>query len=490
MVKKIFTTFLSALAIMVALTFTQITASAAVSNGWEQSGTTWYYYENGNKVTGWHLIDGKNYYFNSDGYMASGWFTDGGKTYYFNDRNGWVTGWNVINGSSYYFNKDGVMVTGWNVIEGKSYYFNDRGEMSKGFIVIDGKTFYFNEKGEMTIGWYLVNNKWYYMTSTGEMAQGMVKVGAKTYYFDTKGEMLTGFFVVNNKTYFFNSNGDMAQGWILHGNKWYYFYIDGTMATGWVPYNGKWYYINTDGVMALGWIQLNNKWYFLNVGGDMAVNTITPDGYKVGADGAWDGKPKSTNGGAYAPTGVTAKALSSTLVQLNWNKSINADYYYCYWSNNISKGYTAFKNPDGTKRQFQWQSAGYTLTVDMNTVTFFKVTAVKDGVESAASTIVSSITESTTVFPLMSDVPMPLYTNYYKTSISADEKMAIYFYSKATVGSGFMSSYVTQLENSGWSVFTEEITYTGGNSKYLVKGGNLIIISSVGDSVVVIGNIH
>lgn len=490
MLKNKSKSFFSALAIAGTLFFSQVIVNASVLNGWEQNGTAWYYFINGSKITGWNEIDGKNYYFNSEGFMASGWFVLNGKTYYFNDRNGRVTGWNVIDRSTYYFDIDGAMVTGWKVIEGKTFYFNERGEMAVGIKAIGDKTYYFTDKGEMATGWYLVNDKWLYFNSKGEMAKGILQIGTKTYYFDTTGEMLTGFIDVNGKKYFFNADGEMGIGWILNNGKWYYFYISGEMAKGWVPFNGKWYYQNTDGAMALGWIQLNEKWYYLNSGGDMAVNTITPDGYKVGADGAWDGQPKSTNGGVYAPTGVTAKALSSNLVQLQWNKSPDADYYYCYWSNAISKGYTSFKNPDGTKRQFQWQSAGYTLAVDMNNITFFKVTAVKDGIESAASTIVSSITESTTVFPLLSDVPMPLYTNYYKTTITADEKMAVYYFYKTSVSSTFIANYTTQLENKGWSAYTEDITYTGSNSKYLVKDGNFIILSSVGDSIVVMGNIH
>ena len=39
--------------------------------------------------------------------------------------------------------------------------------------------------------------------------------------------------------------------------------------------------------MKTGWIQSGNKWYYLNSSGAMLVNTITPDGYRVDANGVW-----------------------------------------------------------------------------------------------------------------------------------------------------------------------------------------------------------
>lgn len=52
----------------------------------------------------------------------------------------------------------------------------------------------------------------------------------------------------------------------------------------WQEIDGKWYYFNAEGYMA------TSQWvgnYFVGSDGAMLVNTTTPDGYKVGADGAW-----------------------------------------------------------------------------------------------------------------------------------------------------------------------------------------------------------
>ena len=49
-----------------------------------------------------------------------------------------------------------------------------------------------------------------------------------------------------------------------------------------------WWYQNDDGSWpAGGWAQINGLWYYFNTSGYMLENTMTPDGYYVGPDGAW-----------------------------------------------------------------------------------------------------------------------------------------------------------------------------------------------------------
>ncbi len=45
-------------------------------------------------------------------------------------------------------------------------------------------------------------------------------------------------------------------------------------------------------MMMTGWQQIGGKWYYFNsekgsLEGILLRNTTTPDGYQVGADGAW-----------------------------------------------------------------------------------------------------------------------------------------------------------------------------------------------------------
>lgn len=92
--------------------------------------------------------------------------------------------------------------------------------------------------------------------------------------------------------------------WALLGwngqQRWYHFDEKGYMQTGWIKDNGIWYYLHnqadgSQGHMYTGWHLIDGKWYYFSEGmkqpqGAMLANTTTPDGYKVGPDGAWTGK--------------------------------------------------------------------------------------------------------------------------------------------------------------------------------------------------------
>lgn len=77
---------------------------------------------------------------------------------------------------------------------------------------------------------------------------------------------------------------------------WYYMGNNGYMLLGWQYINDKWYYLNTSpnrkiGSVLTGWQLINDKWYYLEPNhngnfGQLYTDTITPDGYKVGPDGA------------------------------------------------------------------------------------------------------------------------------------------------------------------------------------------------------------
>ncbi len=75
--------------------------------------------------------------------------------------------------------------------------------------------------------------------------------------------------------------------WLLNNGFWYWFDEAGYMVSGWVLYNNSWYYLKLSGAMATGWVEYNGNWYYLNTSGAMVVNTTTPDGYLVDANGVW-----------------------------------------------------------------------------------------------------------------------------------------------------------------------------------------------------------
>ena len=75
--------------------------------------------------------------------------------------------------------------------------------------------------------------------------------------------------------------------WKQINGTWYYLNDSGAMQTGWVKENGTWYYLNQSGSMETGWFTVSDKWYYANESGALAINTTTPDGYNVNADGEW-----------------------------------------------------------------------------------------------------------------------------------------------------------------------------------------------------------
>ena len=92
---------------------------------------------------------------------------------------------------------------------------------------------------------------------------------------------------INGTWYRFDNSGLMQTGWIKENGTWYYLNDSGAMQTGWAKENGTWYYLNQSGSMETGWFTVSDKWYYANESGALAINTTTPDGYTVNADGEW-----------------------------------------------------------------------------------------------------------------------------------------------------------------------------------------------------------
>ena len=42
-----------------------------------------------------------------------------------------------------------------------------------------------------------------------------------------------------------------------------------------------------EGIMALGWRKVEGIWYYFSADGSMLTDSVTPDGYRVGANGAY-----------------------------------------------------------------------------------------------------------------------------------------------------------------------------------------------------------
>lgn len=312
--------FILCLLLLAGIMMVRPTTAYATENGWDGDDENgWYYYENGEAVTGWKIISGKTYYFSEyGGYMyRDGIMTVNDKLYYFNEKGhlqgvggGWIKRTYSYDGTEtwedwYYANKDGSLTTLWKQIDGKWYYFNEyNGSMySGGNYSIGENTYFFNEKGELqgaNGGWICdkhsytssdgtVNTweNWFYAKKGGALVSGWQKIDGKWYYFDEYGGMYSnGTYEIDGSRYMFHEKGHMlgqGGGWIEDlytwgDSDWYFANGDGSIVTGWKQIGGKWYYFaEYNGRMySDGSYEIDGKRYAFN-----------KDGHMLGQGGGW-----------------------------------------------------------------------------------------------------------------------------------------------------------------------------------------------------------
>ena len=215
------------------------------------------------KLNGKWVTDsnGKWYQYSDGSYEKSGFKEMDGNTYYF-QSNGYVkTGWLSLNNSWYMFNADGVMMTGWH----GDYYFEEDGKMKTNAFV-DG--YYLGADGKRVKNqWIKVDGKDYFMDANGKAKKNAWQ-GA--YYLGSDGVMLTNTFTKDG--YYVGSDG------AYYTNRWF-------------NDQGKDYYVNGSGKL------VKNSWqgaYYLGEDGAMLTSAFTPDGYYVGANGAYVRNQKIT----------------------------------------------------------------------------------------------------------------------------------------------------------------------------------------------------
>ncbi|MFJ5713102.1 N-acetylmuramoyl-L-alanine amidase [Neobacillus sp. NPDC093127] len=98
-------------------------------NGWKKENDKWYFYQNGNKKTGWLMDKGSWYYLDGYGEMLTGWQFLKGKWYYLNPNGDMRIGWLRVNDKWYYLNEDGSMGTGEITVKGKKYILRANGSL-------------------------------------------------------------------------------------------------------------------------------------------------------------------------------------------------------------------------------------------------------------------------------------------------------------------------------------------------------------------------
>ena len=150
---------------------------------------------------------------------------------------------------------------------------------------------------------------------------------------DVKTTTIDGWQLINNGWYYCQ-NGVKQTGWFTWNYKWYFASQKGKMQTGWIDYNGEKYYLNPTGDMKKSsWLVDKDKQYYFDANGKMLKYTITPDGWALNKDGAWDGKPQKNImyriknvGNAEQAIVVTARNYGTQIVTIQTYEKVNNEW--------------------------------------------------------------------------------------------------------------------------------------------------------------------
>ena len=293
----------------------------------------YYVGEDGKMLTNQWIGD---YYVDANGLWSPDHWINNGVKWWYRHQDGTYTknDFEVIDNQTYYFDNDGYRVTGWKQVKSDWYYFNASGMMVKNswsgnyFLEKDGKmakskwidTFYVDANGVWQPDCWAYNGRWWYRYGDGSYPRNKFDViNNNVYYFDSNGYVVTGWQVINGNWYYFNGSGAMLKSqwignyyvgkdgimaksqwiendyvdsngvwtparWVFDG-QWWYRYGDGSYPTHkFDTINGCTYYFDDAGYVLTGWNQINNQWYYFNGNGSMIKNAWIGN-YYLGSDG-------------------------------------------------------------------------------------------------------------------------------------------------------------------------------------------------------------
>ena len=181
-------------------------------------------------------------------------------------------------------------------------------------------------EGTETSGWVKnANGQWTYRKSDGSfVTDSWLTVDEKTYYMDQNGIMLADTYAPDGT--YINPSG-----------------VKVSYKPGWVSDDKGWRYIQKNGYYAAAtWLQdSDGKYYYFNIGAYMAVDTTTPDGYRVDANGVWDGQASTIVNEVNLGPGMSSaagweavgsdwkfKQEDGTYLTNAWRQDSNGKWYY------------------------------------------------------------------------------------------------------------------------------------------------------------------
>ena len=271
-----------------------------------------YYVDNqGSRVRGSKIIDGKQVYFEFNGKQVFDNFGDDG---YFYDQDGnrvdlGTNRYVQIKGNWYYVGKDGAILKYAQTIDGAHVYFGYNGIQVKGDF--DYKMqFHDKDSGNLVTNRFVtVKDKTYFIGADSKAIKGATVIDNIEYFFDEKtGAQVKGNFATNDKYYDGITGALVTNSYVQVDKVWYYVGNDGKRLKGsqtinnvsvyFDSYSGKqakgefsdngYYYDKDSGAKVdLGtsrYVQVNDNWYYVNAEGKILKGEQTIDGVQVNFD--------------------------------------------------------------------------------------------------------------------------------------------------------------------------------------------------------------
>ena len=351
-----------------------------VTTGWIEENGDKYYLENGSKIVGFKVIDGKTYFFSRDntkyGAMRTGKFQIGDYYYCFDDITGEMkTGLFEYAGNKYYANESGELQLGYQMIDGKTYFFSrDKtmyGALKTGKFEIDGQYRIFNEYLQTGLFEYAGNK--YYADQDGNIQLGFQKYNGKTYFFsrdNTKyGVMRTGIFQIGDYYYCFDDiTGEMKQGLFEYNGHKYYANENGELQFGYQTIDGKTYFFSRDktmyGALKTGKFEIDGQYRIFNEYLQTGLFEYAGNKYYADKDGNIQPGFQTINGKKYFFSG---DATRYGVMRYGWIQY----HQYRYYLDADGTVVTGYKNIDGRDYMFDDQGRMDTGFVTINGNTYY-----------------------------------------------------------------------------------------------------------------------
>ncbi|GAP02348.1 hypothetical protein FPFC_012280 [Fructobacillus pseudoficulneus] len=242
----------------------------------------WYWFENGQRYTGFRYYMGTYYWFENGVRFDNAWHEAWGHWYYTDANGRAVQGVQNIDGQSLDFGNDGgfyLRSTGYifdRSSQNGGYRWYENGQLFTGFRYYMGTYYWFIDGVRQNAGW---RSAWGY-----------------TYYTDDNGRAVQGIQTIDGKVYNFGNDGTYYErnltGYIYDGssqNGGYRWYENGQLFTGFRYYMGTYYWFVNGVRQNAGWRQAWGYTYYTDDNGRAVQGTQVIDGktYNFGNDGTY-----------------------------------------------------------------------------------------------------------------------------------------------------------------------------------------------------------